>query len=519
MITRVGKQEWLRTFAGWLVIGSFFAYWAVARSSATIDVLSFFLGQILFASVFAGAALSVLRRFGFSWPIIFQKTIAWTPLAALPGLVDLIWKWFFPTWQQTYAAGSSFIISFLTLGLFPHPLTSLGLSLALILALVLMGRWMRTVLPFKKVFNGLVACFVIWSVLLLTPSLIGWMHGAIGPSATPFFGTSIEIERGLSAMVANGYWGKDAHQRFSTPIGNEGSAAVERLFAALAFFALAVGVFIFSPLKKLSWRNRFAFLRPELAMTFGALAVLGWSVGFVQKAGMAWRFDGVVSFATFVVTILAAWTYIAGRNDVFDLAEDERNHSERPLASGMISMQELQEALPMFLTLSLIGGWILGWPVLASLAVFLAASELYSAPPFRGKETFPFNVGLLALGETAFMLANWFFARTEGDWSNVPLRLFFGVLASLGLFATVRIQRFSKPIWLNRAILFAGFLTPAIFLFSLNWLLFGAALGIAAVYYMSHKPPQTRIVWRLIWLYYALSGLLFASHWIVLLNS
>lgn len=519
MPSRVGKSEWARTFAAWLLLGSFFAYWTAARLSPTIDVASFFANQLLFVGVFVSAALFVLRRWGFAWPMIWQKTLMWTPLAALPGVVDFFWRWAFPAWRPTYAAGVHFIIPFLTLGLFPRPLASVGTSIALIAALGLIWRWIRTVLPMKKALWCVASLAAVWSSMLCAPSLVGWMHAAFGPKSTPFYGTSLEVERSLSAMATDSYWGQGAYRRFSAPIGNEARTSVERLFASLAFLLLVFGAWTVSPFARLSWRDRFAFLRPELAMAFGAFAVFGWGTGFVPTVSGVWRFGTFAALAVFLVTMLAAWMSSVGRNDIFDLAEDERRNADRPLARGVLQMADLQEALPLLLATALVGGWILGWPIFAAVAIFLAASELYSATPFRGKENFAFHVGLLAASAFAFVLASWFFARAEGDWANIPLPLFFGLFASLALFAMVRSERYSESVWLHRGLLFAGFLAPAAALFSLPWTLFGAVFGLAAVFYISHGASKLSIVWRLIWLYYGLSGLLFASHWLTIANS
>lgn len=144
-------------------------------------------------------------------------------------------------------------------------------------------------------------------------------------------------------------------------------------------------------------RRWLAFLRLMRAHSaFGAALLVPLGAAFAGKTAWdaRWVLPGVLAF------VLAAWGNVD--NDIHDVAIDRVNRPQRPLPSGVLTVQAARRLAAVLAGVALGVGWWLGWVALAGTVAALCLTAAYTRT-LKGRGLVgPALVGMLTMWPLAF---------------------------------------------------------------------------------------------------------------------
>jgi 4-hydroxybenzoate polyprenyltransferase len=182
----------------------------------------------------------------------------------------------------------------------------------------------------------------------------------------------------------------------------------------------------------------------------------------------------VLALIILLVAYFCAWIFAVGVNDIVDIEIDRVSNPDRPLVTSTITEDEMHSANLVFLLLSFIGAFLVGYWALFAMMLFTAAYYVYSAPPLRLKRVPVLATFLIALASLSAAAAGFYFASPVQLASAFPWRLLILVLIFFTLVTNVKDI---KDVDGDRA---AGIATiPTIFKGHVGKTIVGAMLAIA----------------------------------------
>lgn len=382
----------------------------VGGRSRLMDLTGILLERPLFLSLFAAWMVITIRLFRtVSWTYALDRVLSWTPfLLVIPVVNGLV------TVLGLEATTPSFVnvleapVSLLTFGWLPRLLASPGVLIGLLAATSLVGLegW-RAKEPLKSVVGRALIWLLGSLLLLLLPSLIAWL--VVSAGASPLNAGPNVLARSWIALSQEGYWWRSTLDRFPGVLEGEATASVRFLQLSIVFFIL-LGGSVFTILRSAgsSLRQIIAWFKPIRAVSFLGMAALGLVIGHLSEPVFARGID-IFPFLLFIIVLLATWGVSVWRNDLHDQEKDEQlGRVDRPLiGQQLISLEFAWIGRGLFLIV-LIGGWLLGWPVLLPLLVFLGIQEALVAGRIRWKDRSLGGV-FLALSNVAVMTSGIFF--------------------------------------------------------------------------------------------------------------
>ncbi len=299
---------------------------------------------------------------------VLQGTGMFAPLAALPGAIGavafLVWP-FVADSKLTSAVHGSLVSlpgagsALVTLGLLPRPIAPIG-----VLCAVAVGAWFLWSIgqragldPFKRGVSLGVFWIGSWFFFLL-PSLLSW--SGLGPDATVMRAGLPALERGLLSIVHDGFWWPRVYERFFSTAG-ETSSSIASVWAAGLFLLATAGVVLWLRRSRLSFSVWWQALRPRrflldaVACVFGGVLVLRGELAF---SGFT------VLPALLVMVCIFVFGSLASRLSA-DLVEtlSDNQGTQNPIATGEFPVGLAREMVPLFLVISSVGAWLLGWPL------------------------------------------------------------------------------------------------------------------------------------------------------------
>ncbi|MBP9762719.1 hypothetical protein KBD34_03830 [Patescibacteria group bacterium] len=378
----------------------------VGGRSRLIDLTGIFLERPLFLSLFAMWMVVTLRLFRtVSWIYALDRVLSWTPfLLVIPVVNSLVTVLGLEATTPTFVNVLEAPVSLLTLGWLPRLIASPGVLFGLLVATLLIGMegW-RAKEPLKR----LVARSLFWLLgtlfLLLLPSVIAWF--AVSAIASPLNAGPNVLARSWIALSQEGYWWRSTLDRFPGVLEGEAAASVRFLELSLVFFVLLGGaVFAVSRSAEASLRRIIAWFKPVRAVSFFGMVAFGLAIGYLKEPVFARGID-FLPFLLFIVVLCATWGVSVWRNDLHDQEKDEElGRVDRPLIGRQLTSLEFAWIGRGLFLVVLIGGWLLGWPVLLPLLVFLGLQEVLTADGIRWKDR-SFGGLLLALSNVAVMVS------------------------------------------------------------------------------------------------------------------
>lgn len=312
-----------------------------------------------FGSVSLGNALAFVTRF---------LPIAW----AIP-LFDII---------RTYGNGVilgppklnglSYVYASLTGGVLP--ITSgipIGMRLGMFLGACGVGivAWQVS----RRWWKGIVSGLIVSAVFISLISSFSFLAISRSPfSVESWTAKSVEITRRATMVLSQGYWWNSAYDRFPSAVDGQTDVAIRLAAAGSAVFILGfVLLLAFFLFQKARWRmfKRFFITLPaaEMLVALGLGAGCAWSVLSRQTKG--WTF--FIASAVAVLIVLALRVSSALRSDLATSIEQGEDSRRGDL--GVESARSIASGAEWY---AVAGAWVLGWPIVISVIVALAASAL-----------------------------------------------------------------------------------------------------------------------------------------------
>jgi 4-hydroxybenzoate polyprenyltransferase len=383
----------------------------VGGRSRLIDLTGILLERPLFFALFAVWLVIAMRLFRVvSWTYALERISSWIPfLLVIPLVNGLVTVLGLETTTPSFVNVLEAPVSLLTLGWLPRLLASPGALFGLLFAALLLGidGW-RVKEPMKRVVGRALIWLLGGLFLLLLPSLIAWL--VVSAGASPLNAGPNVLARTWTALSQEGYWWRSTVDRFPGVLEGEATASVRFLQLSLVFLLLFGGaIFVVLRITGSVLRQMMAWFKPVRLISFLGMAMLGLAIGHLGGPIFRRGID-LVPLLLFIIVLLATWGVSVWRNDLHDQIKDQQSERiDRPLLSQrQLTVPEFNWIGGGLFLVVLIGGWLLGWPVLLPLLVFLGVQEGLAAEGIRLKERSLGGV-LLALSSVTVMASGVFF--------------------------------------------------------------------------------------------------------------
>ncbi len=357
-------NDTLRAIIGLSVVVPFFLSLAHFSSPPRLFDLAFGLFPLLalaFVTTYVVAAV-----FGRQRDVQASTTalivMAWSCVTV--SVVSFIPLWNDGSYLQILPPMSA-LTSMLTLGIFPFhagpeavvrfvPIAAAG---------ALFFRLRRTQLPFQKRLLSVVGLYLFLSIAVYA---LSWISGGLALLRSDVLNGPADASRALVTAQADGYWTRGQQDRLFAPLGTQSENSFAAIQASIYFLMTLIpfGLFAFSFFRSgAALAKRLASRSSVLIFT---VLALGLAIGMRTRAASSSYTDGLAFVVAIVVFAywVAWWRFI---RDIQTLPKDEQERPDLPLPSGVVTVNDLEAMNGVLLTLSLIGGFVLGWPVFVSL--------------------------------------------------------------------------------------------------------------------------------------------------------
>lgn len=422
---------WLIGSAGILIIRFFFE--SLSSHSATGILATDLSTLVHYALFYFGVAISLLLILAILDPqqkarhpklVLFGLPIIW-----LPPLVDLIllggmdMAYIFATPSELFTAWFTF------LGPLQEPGITLGIRLEIFL--VMIGTAMYLWQSQKNILRTLAGALLAYTSIFLwvsLPSVIGWITGM--DPITLFF-----------ELPAQSLPLQNIFHPTMQPIG-EGRAQ-ELLFNAsisqLAFFtvfplALLYGWTRWKTILRAIWKNKRSFRIVHYLL----IALIGIFIGYQIDGIEISNFYDISTVILYLFSIIFAWLFAVGVNDIIDKDIDAVSNTRRPLITGALEIGEMKQVNILLFVLMLITAYLAGHHALFAILTFTGAYYIYSAPPLRLKRIPIVQSLLIAFATVAIFTGGFFLLTTNHSIDLIPLPIIFTLLFVFTLVANVK---------------------------------------------------------------------------------
>jgi homogentisate phytyltransferase/homogentisate geranylgeranyltransferase len=268
--------------------------------------------------------------------------------------------------------------------------------------------------------------------------------------------------------------------------------------------------------------------RPERVLFYIVFISFGVLAAFVEGLGSFKSWVDIMSFVILFVSWYGGWMFAVHTNDIADVSIDAVSNSERPITAGKLSSEEMKQTAVIWLLVSMVGSYIVGYYPFFMNLVFLAVYYIYSMPPLRFKRVPFFSSFLISIAVLSSLLCGFFFLSTNKNFDIFPMMTAIGIMLIFTLGVNVRDMKDIKgdrtegmmtlPVIFKEngakvvgALLAASFLlVPIVFSF---FTLYVFAIPAAVVGYkvVVRKPYKEKYIWIVYFSFLLVAGLFFGG--------
>jgi homogentisate phytyltransferase/homogentisate geranylgeranyltransferase len=124
-------------------------------------------------------------------------------------------------------------------------------------------------------------------------------------------------------------------------------------------------------------------IRPLRVVHYGVFVIIGFLIGKHEMHAKP-AFMDIWHLGLLLCSVLCAWAFAVGINDIYDQNIDKVSNPGRPLIAGLISPREYAVSTAVFAVMSLMLAWAVSYWSASIIFYFLVYySFVYSAPPLR----------------------------------------------------------------------------------------------------------------------------------------
>jgi hypothetical protein len=409
------------------------------------------------------------------------------------------------------------LLSIASFGLLPFKMGPIAL-VRFLPAVFSVGVFLRLRHPMRSVAKAAIAAVIVYLPFAFSLHALSWIGGIFSALRSDVLSTPADVFRVLVSAQADGYWIRAQPERFFAPIGRQGENSFFGIQAAILFLCVTATLCVLAVRTIRSMDRIGKRLLARSTVLLGVAAVLGFGSGSMTH-GPSMSYSDVIAVWVFLVVGIAWLLWQRFSWDIARLTDDERERPHLPIPSGAISINDAELIRDGTLGVSILGSFLLGWPVFLSLGCATTVSILAQRVSFAsGKSRWlatSLAAGLTVACFGASALAVAVRDATEPEWA---IRF---LLAAAVLIAGEWALRHSIQPVLSR--LRQAGLACAVMAFALvlarqqaSWLLFLPAIG--AVFILAQQEDRWRR-FRLFPLYFVLGGLVmlavFLPQWVI----
>lgn len=305
----------------------------------------------------------------------------------------------------------------LTAGLFPMKIGPEALLRFAVLALAVLlavSAWRTQPSRARAVLAG-VAAWIGGALVLLVRSWMAVFAAAVRGLA---ISNPEDAMRALGAIHANSYWSNFQADRFFAGVGRQFETAVALSSSAvLVIVCVALLATLAARIQPWARRGVIRALAARLlamesfaSLLFASALAAGFASG-LRGTRIAWTALDAVAVFLLAIAFISWFAFRAFGREVETLSADERSHPERPLPSGLVSVDDVRMLRGALLSVAVVSGVLLGWPVLLAFAALAAIEEIASA---SGRAANPWGRGATVAASAALLVlvGGLFAART-----------------------------------------------------------------------------------------------------------
>jgi 4-hydroxybenzoate polyprenyltransferase len=178
--------------------------------------------------------------------------------------------------------------------------------------------------------------------------------------------------------------------------------------------------------------------RPERVLAYFSSILLGMLLAYFISPPQF--FSGVDYLSVFILflSFYFSWAFAVCVNDIVDKDIDAVSNTDRPLIASELSENDMKQTAFIFLTASLVGGYLSGFYAFFSILVFTALYYIYSAPPTRFKLIPFFSTFIIGLCNLSAAVAGFFIISNSKILASFPTEAIFGIVIFFSLLPNIR---------------------------------------------------------------------------------
>ncbi|MFA5997195.1 MAG: UbiA family prenyltransferase [Candidatus Paceibacterota bacterium] len=311
-----------------------------------------------------------------------------------------------------------------------------GMQIEVFLILCAIGWYVQT--KSKKIISTVVAVLVSYTLMFIIGALPGILYtvshiplnGADTSAVTSFMQRSVAGSN-IPTNILHG------ELLYSTPsvLSMNGRNTLLSQVLYLLFFIFGLAWFWYAHKK-----TALAVLgNIRTTRIFLCLSLLGMgSLSAYSRFPIMFTWVDWLSFTVLSLSWFSACMFATHVNDLADIEIDKISNPDRPLPRGAVTVREMHEISYVWLLLSLIGAYIVGYFAFFMSAIFISAYYLYSAPPFRLKQVPLFSSFLISIAVLATVFAGFFFVSSGKIITEFPVSYAIGILIIFTLGVNIR---------------------------------------------------------------------------------
>ncbi len=370
---------------------------------------------------------------------IYKTVLFFLPIIWLPPILDIIFTAGAGSNMSYFFTGNRLLlVDFLTF--FPPRIVQ-GITLGIrteIFLVVIATAWY--VWGFRKsflvTFISTFSSFVFIFCLLAAPGLL---YTISHPSffASPVSETLVFIKNSIieSKLTGNIIHGALLPKNYNRLLDFGFNALMSQLEIILGLIILGLWFYRTQKEKFISIVKN---SRPERILFYLILMSFGLGMAYIQNLGVIKNWVDILSIIVLFISWYSAWMFAVHINDIADEKIDAVSNTNRPIITGKLSNTEMRQVSIIWLIISLIGSFAVGYYPFFMNIVFTIAYYVYSANPLRFKRVPILSSFLISIACLSTIMAGFFYLSEDKQFTIFPAFLALGLLLVFTLAVNIR---------------------------------------------------------------------------------
>ena len=246
----------------------------------------------------------------------------------------------------------------------------------IVCAVAIFLRILRARASMARAVTVSVIAYLLLGLLIHSLTWIGFMLSVTHRSGIE---SPIDVFRLLVSSQSDGYWVRLQNERFFASMGRQAEVGLAGTRAGILYLFSVITTFGFLTYRSSAAVGLLKRLVSAQSIRLISLGIIGIALASSVPGQHSSVSDGI-AMLVFLCSLVLWVVWWRNMRDLEDVAQDEQEHTDRPLPSGAIAPHVLEDVSFLALAFALFGGLLLGWPVCvgfvcASLSVWALSRE------------------------------------------------------------------------------------------------------------------------------------------------